>query len=202
MIRKSSRVHSDLWVTRFEGRKEGRASRRAASPPHRNWEGKGVLNLSRPRLENATNVSPKYSDTKEESSVVVFRANSLSNKWLPFLQRTSLFRPLSYFARWKSIKSPSAMSAHRSHSLTIKRKNFNGIQWNVEKRISPFLFYYSIGSNSWLVNFLLETILFDSISFANPEYAHIRVTTSVFSKMNRELIWNIFSFHPNKLVHV
>lgn len=145
MIRKSSRVHSDLWVTRFEGRGAGRAS-----PLHRNGEEeeeerglergwKGV-NLSRPRSENA-NVSPKYSDTKEESSVVVFRGNSLSNKWLPFLRRTSLFRALSYFARWKSIKSPSAMNTPFSFSrVTInqenRKENFNGIQWNIEERKS------------------------------------------------------------------
>lgn len=165
MIRKSSRVHSDLWVTRFEGRKEGRASRRAASPPHRNWEGKGVLNLSRPRLENATNVSPKYSDTKEESSVVVFRANSLSNKWLPFLQRTSLFRPLSYFARWKSIKSPSAMSAHRSHSRELRLSGRILMEFNEMSRSEYPLFCFIIALEVIRGSLIFFSKLFYSIQF-------------------------------------
>ena len=163
MIRKSSRVHSDLWVTRFEGRKAARVGEQ-----HRLRIGTGEergLNLSRPRLENATNVSPKYSDTKEESAVVVFRANSLSNKWLPFLQRTSLFRPLSYFARWKSIKSPSAMSAHRSHSRELRLSGRILMEFNEMSRSEYPLFCFIIALEVIRGSLIFFSKLFYSIQF-------------------------------------
>lgn len=201
MIRKSSQVHSDLWVTRFEGRVERESSIASASERGRRRRRKGV---------GRGLVEPEPSAFREhECFTKVFRhqrgelrcrlsGNSLSNKWLPFLQRTSLFRVLSYFARWKSIKSPSAMNTWLLRLIEVERRilmeyretkiPFSGFV-SFERLNEKILdLYYSIGNNSWLLIFLILVSLLENNyritktfiwswfnSFANSKYIRIFV---------------------------